>query len=163
MPRFRSASNTARRTWTAPTGDAAVEYALDTIEQNIRLCRDPWDDDLGVQRYDADVFRPRWGLVPPVPSDPNWQPGALAMENPNAGGDENRLWEPRMKVRPLLAMSVDAEPGSLGEEKTWQLLVEQHIGAWLGGVCDTRECDFRHGMGAPGLVICLVGLSADQS
>ena len=109
------------------TGDAAVEHALDTIEQSIRLSRDPWDEVYSVKRY-ADIFQPRDALTGELAVDPV---------------DSTKPYEPRIKVRPLLAMSIDAEPGSpnYGQQGSFQTRVEQHIANWLNPLCTSQECD----------------------
>ena len=79
------------------TGDAAAEYVLDVIEQNIRLCANPLDS-TGNLRYRTDIFRPR-DVEAPLPP----QRGAVLPD-----------YEPLIKVRPLLPISVN--PADFDEE-----------------------------------------------
>lgn len=75
------------------TGDAAVEYALDTIERQIRLVRDVYNQSNPTQlRQFADIFQPRIGA-----GFPNQ-------------GRVNLDHEPIIKVRPLLAATIGATP-----------------------------------------------------
>jgi hypothetical protein len=97
------------------TGQAAAEYALDLIEQNVRLTRDPYWDSFetppgpGVVRHYADVFQPRNDQSALLPA----KPGELATE-PSTSVFPGRLWEPRIKVRPLLTVNID--PADLTKE-----------------------------------------------
>ncbi len=77
------------------TGEAAAEYALDLIEQNVCIPRDIWDDANAVQTRETGLFVPRyWPPLPPppLPADPN---GAF---------DGN--YEPLIKVRPLFTRNI---------------------------------------------------------
>ncbi|HRT42642.1 MAG TPA: prepilin-type N-terminal cleavage/methylation domain-containing protein, partial [Phycisphaerae bacterium] len=61
------------------TGQAAAEYALDVIEQRIRLVRDPYDETLGKPSNYADIFQPRYGEVTSLRElAPGGQSGELA-------------------------------------------------------------------------------------
>lgn len=99
------------------TGQAAAEYALDVIEQNIRLSRNPTNGLLPPERrYYADLFQPRYGNTTPQELAPGGQPGELAVEHvehPTAAFPNGRLWEPFIKVRPLLPVGIDPDNLSL--------------------------------------------------
>jgi len=112
-----------RKTVERSTGEAAAAHALDVIEQQVRLCRDVLDDQWddwgglpGTLRYRADLFCPR---------DPNT--GEPAM-------DGARMYEPRIKVRPLLPVPIDPsnpdasyQPGTPGAYHD----LEKSIKNWL--------------------------------
>ena len=93
------------------TGQAAAEYALDVIEQRIRLVRDPYDETLGKTSNYADIFQPRRGttMSPPPGLAPGGQPHELAVEVPTMAFPNGRLWEPFIKVRPLLPVGIDPD------------------------------------------------------
>ncbi len=88
-----------RETSEAAVGDAAVEYALDSIEMRLRLPKDNADNPVEAPQRDS-LFRPRAGS------------GALAED---ASGE--RPWEPWIKVRPLVTAGLStAETGSGGDK-----------------------------------------------
>ncbi|NLG42157.1 MAG: hypothetical protein GX547_02850 [Phycisphaerae bacterium] len=93
------------------TGQAAAEYALDVIEQRVRLVRDPYDETLGKTSNYADIFQPRRGttMSPPPGLAPGGQPHELAVEVPTMAFPNGRLWEPFIKVRPLLPVGIDPD------------------------------------------------------
>ena len=129
---YRYTQETVDRTM----GDATVAYALDLIEQNVRLCADPWDDLKPPQtalRYYADVFEPRYG--PDDPPDPN-RPQLRGTVAPDLFEPATRSWEPIVKVRPLLSWSVDATPGAptRGSSVNYQNVVDERIARWLDAV-----------------------------
>ena len=97
------------------TGDAAAEYALDLIEQHIRTSHDPWDEIHGQLWHTTDIFQPR---------------------DPEPSGAFLPLYEPLLKVRPLLPVSIDTTPGAtfgreLNESPTPHDQVEERMRRWL--------------------------------
>jgi len=137
------------------TGAAAAEYALDLIEQRVRRVLDPWDETAPPAmrlRCRADFFEPRWDTYvvppPPVPQE-GYSPGAPA-EDLSEGQDARRPWEPRIKVRPLLARPISATAGAtFGQELDAPYQdVEQRIAMWLMTTWwdsvnkPHRECDY---------------------
>ena len=112
------------------TGQAAAEYALDLIEQNVCLPRAILDTTID-------------------PSPVVREPG-LFVPRDVASGDFDPNYEPVIKVHPLYVRSIDATPGSgiLGQEYTPPLddWVEQAIYNELpnlGIVPDPNECDYN--------------------
>jgi hypothetical protein len=108
------------------TGDAAVEYALDTIEQRVRLSQRPaWYDAASYLHVrPADIFQPRVDQ----PTAPTLH-GTLKKED-----GSGRLWEPLVKVRPLLARSINVTPGFQYAQTDAQRDIEVRIDSWLSSV-----------------------------
>jgi len=131
------------------TGEAAAEYALDVIEQNICLRKTIADPILGrVVRAPA-IFQPRDGTDPylTVAKDPR---------------NLTRDYEPIIKVRPLFAQTVIPHPGQAcgrGDEffdpnslvlERRAVISEQIIRLWLGAPgSDPREADQLDAWGLP--------------
>jgi hypothetical protein len=121
------------------TGQAAAEYALDVIEQRVRLVRDPYDEVSKRVRY-ADIFQPRYGEVTSLPElAPGGQSGELAVEVPTGAFPNGRLWEPRIKVRPLLTNGINLTDPQVDEFEPSdvrgpQAAVERQIVRWFTDV-----------------------------
>lgn len=101
------------------TGEAAAEYALDVIEQNVCLRNTILK--AGVLKCEPGLFQPR-----------------------NTGGEFEANYEPVIKVRPLHVRGIDARPGSAfyGQQANVTLAPTEHsIRYWLPPNVDTTEAD----------------------
>jgi hypothetical protein len=120
------------------TGEAAAEYALDTIEQNVAIPRRIWNPTLGVQSRETGLFVPRfWNHAP----------------DPNAAFDPN--YEPIIKVRPLFTQNLIATAGPWHGQELYDptqpqperraVLVEEQTRACLRAMLavdpNSGECD----------------------
>jgi hypothetical protein len=124
------------------TGEAAAEYALDTIEQNVAIPRTICDSTGAVVIREPGLFVPRYLAHPP---DPN---GTFA-KDPT---DPKRDYEPVIKVRPLFTQNILAGSNglvlydpSLSDQYRRAIIVEELSRAWLLTwllpAVDSRECD----------------------
>ena len=114
-----------RQTAERAVGEVAAEYALDTIEQHVRLCGNPLDtsDPLQPRRYYTDLFRPR--------------------------GDNGGLadgYEPLIKVWPLMPQAIVATPG--GDIMSGEEFGDEVIGGCDADVsgCVDSWLDKEHGI-----------------
>lgn len=116
------------------TGEAAAGYALDLIEQRIRLCQDPYDETTTLL-YRTDLFRPR-----------NATTGELLMDT--SDGMHPRLWEPLVKVRPLLTVGINPDNPALDLDPlaatSAYRQVEQDIAEWVGTVLGVEQPYVEH-------------------
>lgn len=111
------------------TGEAAVEYALDVIEQNVCLRGNILD---------------RSAMPPTLISEP----GLFQPRSPTTGLPDP-TYEPVIKVRPLYVRAINAAPGTgFGQQEpdlpTRRVRTEQVAYNWLLGILgsfDTREVD----------------------
>ena len=112
------------------TGEAAAEYALDVIEQNVCLRTEILDPNNGALKCEPGVFQPR-----------------------NAVGRALHDYEPVIKVRPLHVRAIDGNPASqfYGRQSGAGALAptEQSIRFWLPLGVDTREADADSSLGYP--------------
>ncbi len=115
------------------TGQAAAEYALDLIEQNVCIYRQILDGS-GNQIRESGLFVPRFWDHPP---------------DPNGVSDPNH--EPMIKVRPLFSTNIAVAPGFPqnevypGYDVNPGVVVEDYVAGWYaaagGGTADKLECD----------------------
>jgi len=108
-----------RDTLDLAAGEAASEYALDTVEQSLRTSGSLVYTAAGGTEYRLDnLFHPR-------DNTGNLEPGH----------------EPLIKVRPLIASNVDATPG-VSPTREFGDLGEELIRMWLGASIDLSEVDY---------------------
>ena len=100
------------------TGEAAVNYGLDLMEQSLLLRRavlDPDNPNADRPRWETGIFRPRNVLNGLPAKDPRFQ---------------EKDWEPVIKVRPL-PVGYALVPGP-NLPQQWQNWPEAQIASWLG-------------------------------
>jgi prepilin-type N-terminal cleavage/methylation domain-containing protein len=109
------------------TGQAAAEYALDLIEQNVCLHGKILNAS-GSNLCEPGLFQPRQSN----PADPTY---------PQAPGEFIPDYEPVIKVRPLYTQVINATPGSNYYGQTYDVRVEDVIRNCLNIGDNTKECD----------------------